>query len=96
MVVVRDGQETPNEATYSPPRAFCYDPFQSLYLEVDGKIRTCCVSSTIFGNAMEEDIEDIWRGYKYNLFREMMITEPMMTECANCLEARTNQPAWFG
>jgi len=64
---------------------YCFDPVQTLILDVNGSVRTCCPNGTHFGNVLEEDIEAIYHGFKYNLFRELMLSAPKITECIDCI-----------
>src|SRR3990167_3946700 len=58
----------------------CSSPWTETYIWADGRVAPCCYNGEMFmGNAYEDDIEDIWRGEKYQALR----TNPP-EQCRTC------------
>ncbi|MBU0762474.1 MAG: SPASM domain-containing protein [Candidatus Altiarchaeota archaeon] len=81
-----NGVKSPNDKPY------CYETFQTIMVDVDGSVRACCTNTTKFGNVLEDDVGDIWNGYRYNVFRRMMFGKPTDPECIECIKICRNQP----
>jgi radical SAM protein with 4Fe4S-binding SPASM domain len=64
-------------------------PMAMNYLKVtpDGKVYPCCrgPEELEMGNVLEESMESIWNGPKYQEFRRQMFTGEYPTVCKNCV-----------
>lgn len=55
--------------------SICPQPFYMMQINPDGNVVPCCSMKypTILGNVMEESVDKIWNGEKYNTFRSNML-----------------------
>ena len=52
----------------------CSKPWTDLYVNVNGDVSPCCtIPMMIMGNILENDLEEIWHGEKYQAFREVIL-----------------------
>ena len=63
----------------------CAQPFSQVYLEKDGKVRTCCYGTHDLGNLNEQSIEEIWNGPRFRALRRAMFTGQIPIECDQCV-----------
>ncbi len=75
-VVARSfGRETPRAAPA------CRDPFDSCFVEVDGRVGPCCFCGAYrIGNAFEDGFEAVWFGAEYRRLRR----ERHLPACRTC------------
>jgi radical SAM protein with 4Fe4S-binding SPASM domain len=71
------------------PNRICIVPWFSAYITLEGMVRPCCSCSqdyTNMGNILQNDIEDIWNGEKYQHFRKAIREgKRPFAICANCV-----------
>lgn len=68
-----------------PKEIACFEPFQTVYINPDGRVTPCCLSSLTLGNLYENSFEEIWFSYKYNMFRKEMIEQNYDECCTTCI-----------
>jgi MoaA/NifB/PqqE/SkfB family radical SAM enzyme len=66
----------------------CFDPWQMVYIDVDGWVRPCCRAIWLgMGNIMETPFKEIWQGRHYLLLREHVNSNCPPDFCRNCVAA---------
>lgn len=66
-------------------RAFCYAPFNSIYLDTLGNVRVCCQNQKYsLGNIARERLKDIWRGPRARALRKAMMADNLKLGCDYC------------
>jgi MoaA/NifB/PqqE/SkfB family radical SAM enzyme len=69
----------------SPFPGKCRDPWNSVYIDVDGWIRPCCRAIWIgMGNILLEPFERIWNNHEYRTLRRTIHGEGPPAFCRNC------------
>lgn len=70
---------------------FCSQPFESLYINWNGDVRPCCIStiteenSLIIGNVKELSLEELWNNSEICKLRLALLTGSNLPEfCKNC------------
>ncbi len=70
-------------------KRICPLPWFSAYVTHNGMVRPCCTcfqSSTNMGNLLEQDIDELWNGEKYQWFRQEIRTGKRPFDvCKNCV-----------
>ncbi|MFB6088966.1 MAG: SPASM domain-containing protein [Candidatus Aenigmatarchaeota archaeon] len=70
------------------PQPICYSPFYEMTIFPDGKVAPCCFSDQEkieeIENVKSKDIEDIWKGNKFRILREKMLTGIYPSMCKEC------------
>ena len=85
--LAREGAETLPEASASGPvPLLCAQPFSQIYVERDGRVRTCCYGVHDLGNLNESSMEEIWNGPRFRSLRRAMWTGRIPFECEQCVE----------
>ena len=78
----------------------CYEPFERLHVETDGKVRPCpSYSSNIFaGDLKKQTIWDVWNGEVMQHYRKNVNTINEPEGCKTCLSGhyrkRTRDDIW--
>ena len=66
----------------------CNHPFYLMLINPDGSVYPCCTFQTppSMGNVMEENLNDIWNGQRFNAFRRAMLNgvDSAGEECREC------------
>ncbi len=71
-----------NPEESSPICPFCWS---STWIMADGSVKPCCKPGTpILGDLVNESLQSIWLGKKYNKFRETMLLNELPSPCARC------------
>jgi MoaA/NifB/PqqE/SkfB family radical SAM enzyme len=66
---------SPTDRSTAPHRATpCPVPFEGVAVEVDGRVRFCCMTSTFIGDLHRNPIDVIWNNKAARAFREQMIS----------------------
>jgi len=72
----------------TPTRLFpgtCGDPWQRVYIDVDGEVRPCCRTIWIgMGNIMDEDFLDIWNNEHFMRLRRTVHSNCPPSFCRDC------------
>ena len=74
------------------PWSWCHRPQTLIYITANGNVLPCCIApfatvdyaSIILGNVYESSLNDIWRGKKYNNFRQQRQTADPPKCCQGC------------
>ncbi|MCP4698277.1 MAG: radical SAM protein [Gammaproteobacteria bacterium] len=74
-------------------KIICFEPFQTLYVNPDGRITPCCLNETVLGNLYENTIAGIWFGEPYTLFRKRMIECNYDADCKDCISQSKAVPS---
>jgi MoaA/NifB/PqqE/SkfB family radical SAM enzyme len=71
----------------SPPSAdICYDPWQNVYVELQGSVMPCCFWGEHIGNLEKGDkLDDIWNGELYKELRTGMAGDDPHPWCKSCI-----------
>ncbi len=65
----------------------CTEPWTTIFITWDGKIRPCCSSEMTFGSLNHDRIEDIWFSEKYSQLRKEISSGKIKNQiCKNCLK----------
>jgi len=70
----------------SDTTTLCMEPWTTVFITWDGKVRTCCFSQTDMGHLDEQTIDEIWQGRAYAEIREALGTREVPGDCAECVE----------
>jgi len=62
----------------------CPLPWWSVYVEVDGSVKPCCVYNKMLGNLLEQPFREIWNGPKFRELRRTVNTPQMPPICRHC------------
>ncbi|MFH1545293.1 MAG: radical SAM protein [archaeon] len=72
----------------------CYLPWNSLYINAEGKVLPCCfvmqrdskriIEECVMGNAKKQGIKEIWNSENYKGFREKLKSKNLPNICRNC------------
>jgi len=65
----------------------CFWPWDSLTILANGDVVPCCIGvipSVIFGNAFKQSLLKIWKGKKYQEFRESFMEGRLNEACSTC------------
>ena len=64
----------------------CFEPWERLHVEADGKVRTCPVpiNTIVAGDLTKQTPEEIWNGPVYKMFRERTNTIDPPDPCKRC------------
>jgi radical SAM protein with 4Fe4S-binding SPASM domain len=64
----------------------CFDPWDSFRVAENGNVYTCCYSSQVMGNVLEQKLDEIWNGNNYRYYRRTVNTENPPPECRCCVK----------
>lgn len=91
------GRTTPSSSLRGKPNAYhswrkCYRPETLTYITAHGNVLPCCISpfatkdypSIILGNVFAEPLAKIWRGQRYQQFRQQRQTDTPPRCCVGC------------
>jgi radical SAM protein with 4Fe4S-binding SPASM domain len=70
-------------------RMYCSQPWSTIYLSWDGKLRTCCFNEYVLGDLDKSSFSEIWRGKRYRALRRKVIQGQPLNECADCLAGKS-------
>jgi len=67
----------------------CKWPWKSCYITAEGFVTPCCLQGSDpgvmnFGNILKEDFDQIWNGFGYRKFREMLKSDKLPSICKGC------------
>lgn len=62
----------------------CFEPWFHIYLETDGNVRPCCVTSGLGENINNKSLKDIWFGDKFSSFRDAIANKDYPLSCNQC------------
>jgi len=62
----------------------CRDPWNSVYITLEGNVQVCCMRPIIMGNIHQQDFRDIWDGPAYNEFRQKLASQDPPKQCRQC------------
>jgi hypothetical protein len=74
------------EARVLHPRLPCMEPWVTMFVTWDGRVRTCCMSDRDVGHLGRKPLEEIWNGPELAEMRRGMATGVVPPECGQCLE----------
>jgi len=83
----QDEEEAPPAPT---ERVVCMLPFREIVVFADGRVSPCCnfimhgEDSEAIGNALKEELKDIWLTNKFTRFRENMMMKVLPERCREC------------
>jgi MoaA/NifB/PqqE/SkfB family radical SAM enzyme len=70
-------------------RMYCSQPWSTIYVSWDGKVRTCCFNEYLLGDLAQNPFSEIWRGKAYRDLRRRVIRGEALDECADCLAGKS-------
>jgi radical SAM protein with 4Fe4S-binding SPASM domain len=93
-IIPENGPETSGLSSDEAPKKeiACFEPFQTVFVNPDGRLTPCCLSDRLMGNLNDSSFEAIWLGYEYNLFRKEMIDQNYDANCQRCIALLKNIP----
>lgn len=68
---------------------YCSQPWSTIYVAWDGKVRTCCFNEYVLGDLNRNSFPTIWRGKTYRTLRKRVIAGNALDECADCLAGKS-------
>ena len=68
---------------------YCTQPWTTIYVTWDGKLRTCCFNEYQLGNLNESSALEAWRGPAYREFREQVVSGHVIPDCLDCLAGKS-------
>lgn len=68
------------------PTVRCTQPWTTMYINAEGAVHTCCMSSQVFGNLKDQEISEIWNGKTYRFYREKFLQGLYPPECEACVQ----------
>lgn len=69
---------------------YCTQPWTTVYVTWDGKLRTCCFHEYEIDSLQERSIEEAWNGERYQQFRAGVRDGKVLSECMDCLAGKSN------
>jgi len=79
-VIARKFFEEEEKYFYNPDRD-CLDPYNSMYIDIDGNVSPCCFAPTVFmGNVHKDGLEKVWFGDGYRKLRK----KKYLPACRSC------------
>ncbi len=79
-----DGHNKPRQSGRLFPQK-CFDPWRTVFIDVDGWVRPCCVAGWIgMGNILEEDFRAIWNNEHYQKLRRSVNSNAPPSFCRGC------------
>ena len=76
----------------APTEEVCYDPWQNIYVELQGSVMPCCFWGEHIGNLNKgDDLDDIWNGELYKELRTGMGTGKPHPWCRTCVRYRGSE-----
>ncbi len=73
-----------------PQRMYCTQPWSTVYVTWDGKVRTCCFHELPLGDLNSQSVEEIWTGENYLRLRRQVAGGEVIPECMDCLAGKSN------
>ncbi len=68
---------------------YCTQPWTTVFVTWDGKLRTCCFNEYQLGDLNESSALDAWRGPAYQVFREQVVSGHVIPDCLDCLAGKS-------
>lgn len=69
----------------------CTLPWTNIYVNADGLVQTCCMSSRVFGDLKVQEFSEIWNGKEFQHYRDQIINQEYPVECRNCIDNGRNR-----
>ena len=97
-LLARDGHDAPTRTVArhqlvlgddSGQQMYCTQPWTTLYVTWDGKLRTCCFNEYQLGDLNDSPAAEIWRGPDYREFREKVVSGQVIPDCLDCLAGKS-------
>lgn len=86
----------PDTAINMTENRTCTDPWEMVYVNVDGSVNPCCYSfpfpDTFFGNILESNLDEIWNNNAYKKFRASLKND--MPKCCERCPAHGEKILW--
>jgi len=70
-------------------RMYCSQPWSTIYVAWNGKIRTCCFNEYVLGDLQRTPFPKVWKGGPYKELRRKVILGQALEECADCLAGKS-------
>jgi MoaA/NifB/PqqE/SkfB family radical SAM enzyme len=78
---------------------YCFEPFKTLYVRKNGKVKPCCFFSNDaypLGDIDVQNSQEVWHGTAYSLVRRSILNgEYPLAGCNNCLKDKIGPPNHF-
>ena len=97
-LLARDGHDAPTRTVArhqlvlgddSGQQMYCTQPWTTIYVTWDGKLRTCCFNEYQLGDLNDSSAAEIWRGPDYREFREKVVSGQVIPDCLDCLAGKS-------
>ena len=76
-------------ADSSGQQMYCTQPWTTLFVSWDGKVRTCCFNEYSLGNIKNSSVLEIWQGANYQEFRKKVASGQVIPDCLDCLAGKS-------
>jgi hypothetical protein len=70
--------------TYKGFRKTCKEPWERMFMRVNGKVQPCCNIGASYGDLSVQSFEEVWSGSKYKTLRAVLLTDEPLPVCAHC------------
>ena len=70
--------------TYKGLRKTCKEPWERIFMRVNGKVQPCCRIDASYGDLCVQSFEEVWSGSKYKTLRAALLTDEPLTVCVEC------------
>ena len=97
-LLARDGEGAPERTIArhqvvvgddSGLQMYCTQPWTTIYVTWDGKLRTCCFNEYQLGDLNDSSASEIWRGPDYRDLREKVVSGQAIPDCLDCLAGKS-------
>ena len=97
-LLARHGHNTPEQTIArhqmvlgddSGRQMYCTQPWTTIYVTWDGKLRTCCFNEYQLGDLNNSSASEIWRGPDYRELRQKVISGQAIPDCLDCLAGKS-------
>ncbi len=97
-LLARDGDNTPQRTIArhqlvlgddSGQQMYCTQPWTTMYVAWDGKVRTCCFNEYQLGDLNESTALEAWQGPAYREFRDQVASGHVIPDCLDCLAGKS-------
>jgi radical SAM protein with 4Fe4S-binding SPASM domain len=73
---------------------FCHEPWETVYVNFDGKVFPCCASTECMGDLKKTCLDVIWNGDAYQRLRANLKSGRVPRDCAECTSRRTRSATY--
>ena len=83
------GRHNQEEKVGSYQARICTEPWTTMFIAWDGKVRTCCFNDLSIGDLQTTEFSSIWNGSSYQEFRQGFVLGQPPPSCSQCIKNGT-------